>query len=191
MNTIALVFLFLIFAALIVFVIIDTKLYRKQREIFRVALRGAVDEVRADWKQMALGASGNIDLEMAFLGALQQMYETFIRKNRDYGTDNLRAGWIPGIVLRKSDKLSRLWQLSGMRSSDYTPWVKDESMADTFLDDANYSVAGYLMSIGVLTPLDMDQHMGSGAILEQLIDQINDLSDDDKALLLEHLAGEA
>lgn len=81
--------------------------------------------------------------------------ELLLRKNRDYaGGDDpfrnfesvnaLNISVIDGFLTRMMDKMSRISQLS--KSEDFS--VKDESIEDTLIDLANYSVllSAYLKS---------------------------------------------
>jgi len=87
-----------------------------------------------------------------FYEFLMQMAEVHSRKNHDYAGDadplkNLRSaeriGLAPfvGVLVRLQDKWSRLeqFQKSG------TLLVKDESVIDTLIDNANYSILAAIL----------------------------------------------
>lgn len=74
---------------------------------------------------------------MTFKDLLDEMYETYEKKNADYGDSfkktHLQFGEIAGLV-RISDKLNRLISLS-----EKTPDSQNyESKRDTYMDLANY-----------------------------------------------------
>ncbi len=67
-------------------------------------------------------------------------FELGVRKNRDYGSDNLLRYDTIGIVVRISDKLSRVNNLKSR-----APEVA-ESVEDTLMDIFNYAVYAYMLS---------------------------------------------
>lgn len=76
-----------------------------------------------------------------FTELTQKMIEVQSKKGRDYGEENdglrnLRRRGPVGVVMRMGDKLSRLESLVGKRNPD----VEDESIEDTLIDLANYSL---------------------------------------------------
>ncbi len=64
------------------------------------------------------------------------------RKQHDYGSLNLTKFGVPGIVVRTSDKLERLVQLTRPGAQAQ---VSEESIADTLRDLSNYGLIGYVM----------------------------------------------
>lgn len=72
--------------------------------------------------------------------------KTVIRKQRDYGPNNIRKspfGEHIGLVVRLYDKLSRLANLT---SSGKAP--ENESIRDTYLDIAGYGIIGLMILDG-------------------------------------------
>lgn len=86
-----------------------------------------------------------------FYELLEEMRETHNRKNHDYATDtdplsNLRLcetfgveAWL-GTLVRMADKWSRITELSKKEAM-----VADESIKDTLIDLANYSLLCYIL----------------------------------------------
>lgn len=86
-----------------------------------------------------------------FLQLLDQIRDTHVKKGSDYSSEtdilsNLRVceqfgvpAWL-GALTRLSDKFERLKQLANKRQRGQGPAVKDESMADTLVDAASYSL---------------------------------------------------
>lgn len=75
---------------------------------------------------------------MAFKAITDKMLSTFIKKNADYGNsfeNTLDEFGIISAIVRLSDKFNRIKSLSEKEAL-----VKDESIRDTFLDIAVYSV---------------------------------------------------
>ncbi|MGQ5708798.1 nucleotide modification associated domain-containing protein [Lactobacillus sp. PSON] len=68
--------------------------------------------------------------------------KTLLAKNKDYGdsfTKSLDKFGMVASVVRLEDKFNRLDSLTASREQN----VKDESLADTFLDLAGYSILSY------------------------------------------------
>ena len=68
----------------------------------------------------------------------EQMHDTYIKKNHDYGNSfgkSMDEFGIASAIIRMNDKLERLKTLSKKESM-----VKDESVQDTLLDLANYAI---------------------------------------------------
>lgn len=72
-----------------------------------------------------------------FDNIIAQMRLTFVRKNHDYGDDNISVLGEKGIYVRMWDKMSRLKQLLWLAKK---PDVKNESLIDTLLDLATYAI---------------------------------------------------
>lgn len=69
---------------------------------------------------------------------LNEMHDTYLRKNADYGnsfSEQFDEYGLLSALIRLDDKMRRLKQLSKNEAQ-----VKDESIRDTLLDLANYSV---------------------------------------------------
>lgn len=76
--------------------------------------------------------------EQAFKEITEQMLQTYIKKNRDYGGAFERGMERDGIIsalTRMYDKLDRLHSLK-----DKDPEIVEESVQDTLLDLANYAI---------------------------------------------------
>jgi len=75
---------------------------------------------------------------------------TLVRKQTDYGPENIRRFGRQGLMVRMHDKIARLENLLG---SGRNP--KNESIADTYLDIAGYSAIGIMWETrSFLLPLD-------------------------------------
>lgn len=85
---------------------------------------------------------------------LAKLRETLIRKNEAYGSGNLLIFGERGIVVRASDKMERLRTLAWERRGE-PDW---ETVEDTWLDLAGYSVLALMLRDGALARLDQ----GSG-----------------------------
>lgn len=73
----------------------------------------------------------------------QEVIDTVIRKQRDYGKDNILRFGQAGLEVRVHDKLARLEHLE---ATGATP--ENESVADSVLDLVGYSVLGLLVARG-------------------------------------------
>jgi len=90
----------------------------------------------------------------AFSDILQKMYQTHLDKNFDYSPANILATGEIGLVTRLWDKVARLMNLTGFRFSvtcdgfDAPKQPKHESIDDTLMDAAVYSIIGLLLRQG-------------------------------------------
>ena len=74
-----------------------------------------------------------------FKDVLNELYTTYVKKNHDYGDSFAKSieefGPVAGTI-RITDKYNRLKSLT----KDPNAEVKDETLRDTLLDMANYSI---------------------------------------------------
>lgn len=78
------------------------------------------------------------ELTEVFKETTTSMAETFAEKNHDYGNSffvSLDKRGLVAALVRMEDKMNRLDSLSKQEAQ-----VKDESLIDTLLDLANYSI---------------------------------------------------
>ena len=70
----------------------------------------------------------------------QEAFETFLKKNKDYGDAFATYGPI-GVIVRIGDKISRLMSVtkSGIN------FVEDETIRDTLMDLHNYSAMAVML----------------------------------------------
>lgn len=73
-----------------------------------------------------------------------ECYQLGLRKNKDYGADNILKFGTMGIIVRIGDKINRLNNLVKNGSAS----VADEKLADTLEDIFNYAVYGLMLSRG-------------------------------------------
>ena len=64
-----------------------------------------------------------------------ELYETFLKKNSDYGNNNLDTFGKIGIMIRLQDKINRFINVS----KNNINLVEDETLDDTIKDLINYS----------------------------------------------------
>ncbi len=74
---------------------------------------------------------------------LDKAFEIGIRKNHDYGADNIIDFGVPGLLVRLNDKVQRVKNLIGRESSAK---VQDEKVEDTLLDIVNYATYADMLS---------------------------------------------
>lgn len=89
----------------------------------------------------------NMNKEKIFKSITDKMYNTFVAKNSDYGNSfekSLDKRGLIAALMRMEDKLNRLDSLNESKSQK----VKDESIEDTLLDLAVYSVLTLVYLIG-------------------------------------------
>ncbi|MGC9037284.1 MAG: hypothetical protein ACP5IK_01035 [Candidatus Micrarchaeia archaeon] len=71
-------------------------------------------------------------------------YELGLKKNKDYGADNILKFGTMGLIVRIGDKINRLNNL--MKNG--TAAVAEEKLVDTIEDIFNYAVYGIMLSRG-------------------------------------------
>lgn len=84
---------------------------------------------------------GKADKTAMHLSICKQLNQTYQEKNRDYGnsfSETYQKLGIISAVTRISDKTNRLISLAGKPEAERM--VKDENIADTLRDMANYAV---------------------------------------------------
>jgi hypothetical protein len=95
---------------------------------------------RATVHWSAIGATA---VELAAKSSLQltvvEVTDILVRKQRDYGPENIRRFGRHGLMVRMHDKIARLENLTQTRSSP-----NNESIADTFIDIVGYSAIGIM-----------------------------------------------
>lgn len=91
----------------------------------------------------------------AFRNLVMQMYRLHLSKNADYSPANILGTGELGVVVRLWDKIARLMNLYGFRIEMTAPakleaprTPKHESIDDSFIDAAVYSVIGKLVRQG-------------------------------------------
>ena len=87
----------------------------------------------------------------AFLSTIMKMYRIHLSKNHDYSPANILATGEIGLVTRLWDKIARLLNLTGFKFTviydGFQPpsQPKHESIDDTLMDSAVYSIIGILL----------------------------------------------
>jgi len=71
---------------------------------------------------------------------LEECYELGVKKNADYGNENILRFGVKGLIVRISDKYARVENLLEKK-----PEVFDESVKDTLKDVINYSTYGVML----------------------------------------------
>jgi hypothetical protein len=95
------------------------------------------------------------EMTTEFKKILDEMYDTFCRKQRNYGPSNISIGTLlessddiklalTGLWFRQNDKISRLKQLVVLGQPDEV----GESISDTYEDLSVYGVIGQLIQRG-------------------------------------------
>lgn len=103
---------------------------------------GETEEIQSMWGIIGLDAI-RIASEMRFPFTIESVQQTLVRKQRDYGHENIRRFGLQGLLVRIHDKVARLENLT---SSGGTP--NNESIEDTLLDIIGYSAIGIMWEKG-------------------------------------------
>jgi hypothetical protein len=78
------------------------------------------------------------------------LVSTLVRKQRDYGHNNIAKYGRQGLIIRVHDKIARLENLVAKNST-----AANEPIEDTILDIAGYSAIGMMWEAGTfLLPLE-------------------------------------
>jgi hypothetical protein len=83
--------------------------------------------------------------EQAVDSILAEMRETMIAKQRDYGPGNIDGFGELGVLIRATDKHARLKNLLYENPNE----PSNESLDDTWLDMANYSLIALMVRRGI------------------------------------------
>jgi len=86
-------------------------------------------------------ANDGMTFNQAAYGVANEVVELLIRKNADYGKDNIKEFGEFGILIRVSDKVSRLKNLVGKEALN-------ETKSDTWQDIAGYALLAMLLERG-------------------------------------------
>lgn len=70
---------------------------------------------------------------------IDEVHRTLVRKQRDYGPENIRRFGRKGLMIRLHDKVARLENLDGGGRGP-----ENESVIDTFLDIVGYCAIGIM-----------------------------------------------
>ncbi len=76
---------------------------------------------------------------------LKEAYDLGVRKNHDYGTNNILRYGVVGVIVRMNDKLARVKNLYVFEAKKEAPKVLDEKIEDTLLDIVNYSTYALML----------------------------------------------
>jgi hypothetical protein len=90
-------------------------------------------------------------LDEAFEAVLDEMLQTFIKKNKDYGKGNILDTGEIGILFRINDKVRRLQNLI---TKDKNP--ENESLEETWKDIAVYAVIAIILRRGQFEKLELN-----------------------------------
>lgn len=119
-------------------------------DIKTLATQNNTELLVADWQKLA-----RLTLQWGFysyyLVTLNTLSNTLIKKQRDYGHQNIARFGRQGLLIRTHDKIARLENLTKTARS-YE--AQNESITDTVLDIAGYSTIGVMWERGTfLLPL--------------------------------------
>jgi hypothetical protein len=119
-------------------------------DIRTLATQNNTESLIADWQELA-----RLTLQWGFhayyLVTLNTLSNTLVKKQRDYGHENIARFGRQGLLIRTHDKIARLENLTKVARS-YA--AQNESITDTVLDIAGYSTIGVMWERGTfLLPL--------------------------------------
>jgi hypothetical protein len=101
------------------------------------------------WKEIG-GLSLYYAKRNEFEISLEHLASTLVRKQRDYGHNNISKYGRQGLIIRVHDKIARLENLTQKQSA-----AANEPIEDTLLDIAGYSAIGMMWESGTfLLPLE-------------------------------------
>jgi hypothetical protein len=126
-----------------------------------------------DWGKLATGESGWLEIEEAWLRAVQEIYGVFCKKQQDYGPTNIGTGGEQGVAVRSGDKIARLFELLGMGAREGEERDSlNEPRRDSWLDIADYGIIGLLVHDGnwpQLLPEDAWGQEAAYALLKEMV----------------------
>ena len=122
----------------------DLMVERWFSDIHALAAPYSRDALVADWQELA-----RLTLQWGsqchYMVTLNTLTNTLVKKQRDYGHENIARFGRQGLIIRTHDKLARLENLTKVVRS-YQP--QNESIVDTVLDIAGYSAIGVMWERG-------------------------------------------
>ncbi len=95
---------------------------------------------------MVDGSSGDVEIETAFVMCVLEALRVFKDRQKKYGRKNIARGGSSGVLMRIGDKQARLEQFYTEKKGGE---VSDESVADTWIDQANYGLIGLMVNKGL------------------------------------------
>ena len=102
------------------------------------------DALVSDWQKLA-----RLTLQWGsqchYMVTLNTLTNTLVKKQRDYGHENIARFGRQGLIIRTHDKLARLENLTKVARSYQ---AQNESIVDTVLDIAGYSAIGVMWERG-------------------------------------------
>ena len=113
-------------------------------DIRALAAPNSRDALVADWQELA-----RLTLQWGsqchYMVTLNTLTNTLVKKQRDYGHENIARFGRQGLIIRTHDKLARLENLT---KSARSYQAQNESIVDTVLDIAGYSAIGVMWERG-------------------------------------------
>ncbi len=91
-------------------------------------------------------------LDESFTRVCEEMFKTFIKKNKDYGKGNILDTGELGIAFRVNDKLNRIKNLLITKQQP-----KNETVEDSWLDIAVYAVIAVMYLRGWFQKLQLKE----------------------------------
>lgn len=90
--------------------------------------------------------------EQAAAAEVEILLDTLIKKQKDYGHENIRWGGKIGVLIRAHDKMARI---KNLLDSGRAP--TNEPLVDSWLDLAGYAILGAMLEAGTFElPLEED-----------------------------------
>ena len=122
----------------------DLMVERWFSDIRALAAPHSRDALVADWQELA-----RLTLQWGsqchYMVTLNTLTNTLVKKQRDYGHENIARFGRQGLIIRTHDKLARLENLTKVARSYQ---AQNESIVDTVLDIAGYSAIGVMWERG-------------------------------------------
>ena len=81
--------------------------------------------------------------EEACQSIANEIVQLLVKKQRDYGHDNINAFGEYGILVRANDKIARLKNLYDKET------IENESIEDSWLDEGGYSILALMVRRGL------------------------------------------
>lgn len=109
------------------------------------------------WSDKATGASGDVELEKAWLSQAALVFDLFCMKQRSYGPQNIADMGEEGVATRLNDKVKRLlniYENEGTstlhtRCPHCGEVLAEETLLDTWMDIADYGIIGMIVLKGL------------------------------------------
>lgn len=136
---------------------ISTKSWNYEPGVMKENQPGSVIKDCKRYHSCLIGFMGALAIHYCLVNDIdltrESLTSTLIKKQKDYGPNNIARFGLNGLIIRTHDKIARLENLMGKKNGVKNA-VENESFYDTLLDIGGYAAIGLMWTEGTFfTPL--------------------------------------